>query len=131
MTHHRIKITDHWGHKLHSGIKTFELRVDNRDYQTGDTIEFLNQDGQPTYLRDRTITHVLKNITGLTPGWAILSLSTPALDDALRQKEMYYRWYQDGQDTIRKQNRSIAALRGQITKQRNTIAALRDAERGA
>lgn len=57
-----------------------ELRINDRDYQKGDTIRFLpvTDEGRPAEheITDKryTITHVLTNVQGLIPGYAVLSI---------------------------------------------------------
>ena len=47
MTHHQLKIQAlHW-QALNAGIKTHEIRLNDRNYQTGDTLTFTTPDGTP------------------------------------------------------------------------------------
>lgn len=116
MITHQIKITDHWASLLDQGVKTCELRRDDRDYQTGDKVMFYNLDGVRRYwLGTRTITHVLKNIDGLVAGYVVLSLDDPEKD----------RWRKSAEARLARATRlerSNAALRGQITKLRKKLA---------
>lgn len=118
MTLQRIKISDHFASLLDFGIKTCELRLDDRDYQTGDTLAFFDGKGNRRFrLDDRKVTHVLKNIEGLTPGWCVLSLNDPHADALRRRTEQ-------AELAAESQRRTIAALRGQITKLRNAAKAV-------
>lgn len=117
MTHHNLKITDHWWRELNAGRKTCEARLDDRDYQVGDTIRFFTADGASRRgWRDWTVTHVLKNHEGVTPGWVILSLTDGRLADAERSVA------RQG-EVITRRDRSISGLRGQITKLRKQLSA--------
>lgn len=76
MTHHQLKIQAlHW-QALNAGIKTHEIRLNDRNYQTGDTLTFTTPDGTP-HPGTWTITHILTHHQfpqGLNPGYALLSL---------------------------------------------------------
>lgn len=110
MTTHKIKIEWHWWLLLNKGIKTHEVRRADRDYQTGDYLEF---EGYASRWR---ILHVLNSATtpGLLDGYVVLSLEHP--DAAANERQRA--WYAD---QYGKQARSNAALRGQITKLRKRI----------
>lgn len=112
---HRLKIDEHWWTEIANGRKTSELRLDDRDYQIGDTVTFTSASG---YCGSRTITHVLKNVTGLATGYVVLSLNNPEFDWACRTAERRLEWAQAAE-------RRIAALKGVITKQRKQIATLK------
>jgi hypothetical protein len=117
MTHHNLKITDHWWWELVSGRKTCEARLDDRDYQVGDTIKFFAVDGVTRRgWQTWKVTHVLKNYEGVTPGWVVLSLTDGRLAEALSSVT------HQG-EVITRRDRSISALRGQITKLRKQLAA--------
>lgn len=112
MTYHELKIDSHWYSLLFDQRKTCELRLDDRDYQIGDTVQFNTSAG---YLSDLyTVTHVLKNYPGLQPGYVVLSLKHPDAD-----------WYRDEArrlaGEVERLSRSNASLRGQITKLRRRI----------
>ncbi|MDV8022311.1 DUF3850 domain-containing protein [Rhodococcus sp. IEGM 1330] len=115
MTAHGIRITDHWARLLDQGVKTCELRLDDRDYQPGDTLTFYDLNGdRRRWMHVRTVTHVLKNFDGLTPGYVILSLDDPEKVRAKAQAE-------HRRERITRLERSNAALRGQITKLRKLL----------
>lgn len=56
---HRLKIKDIWYHRVFSGDKTAEVRFNDRDYQRGDTIIFLDEKGEYERMGVWTISHVL------------------------------------------------------------------------
>lgn len=81
---HILKIEEKWFERIYSGQKTSELRFNDRDYQTDDTIVFqpVNSDGNkivtPYDLPTYEITHVLNASQypqGLQPGYCILSIA--------------------------------------------------------
>lgn len=112
MTHHMLRITDHFARLLDSGTKTAELRIDNRDFQAGDIISWYDTEGNyRRWMERRTITHVLKNYQGLDHGYVVLSLDDTRLGY----------WKQEALDARAERDefkRSAASLRGQITKLR-------------
>lgn len=76
---HTIKILpQYWAH-VHELSKKCEIRLNDRDYQTGDTLEFLVEDKDcPTlHLQDQkfTITHVTHFPAGLKEWYVALSIS--------------------------------------------------------
>lgn len=77
---HRIKLQECYCDTVMMRDKRAELRINDRDYQKGDTIRFLpvTDEGRPAEheITDKryTITHVLTNVQGLIPGYAILSI---------------------------------------------------------
>ena len=83
MTTHHLKIWPHFFNDLESGMKTFELRRDDRGYQVGDllVLEEYVTEGH-TYLQSyytgrklyREIVYILKGYEGLTGKHAILGL---------------------------------------------------------
>jgi hypothetical protein len=74
-TIHRLTIEDRFRSRLWDNQKHAEVRNDDRDFQTGDEIMFVNESGGFTGLR-RTITHVLRasGFGGLEDGYVVLSL---------------------------------------------------------
>lgn len=73
MTTHYLKVEDVWESRLRANQKTAEVRLDDRDYQTGDEIAFSTLTNGWTGIR-RTITHVLRTAPGLADGYVVLSL---------------------------------------------------------
>ena len=93
MKTHQLKIDEKWLDRIRPGEKTCELRIKDRDYQTGDEILFMRllpkdeilssdeyyvREGDKTYLlyKDEPykITHVLAGVEGLEKDYCILSL---------------------------------------------------------
>ena len=76
MKTHRLKIHPNYLDRLLDGTKTCELRYNDRDYQTGDILEFESLGYIPNIPENCRfeITHVLENYNGLAPQYAILSL---------------------------------------------------------
>lgn len=80
---HNLKIDEKWFEHIYSGQKTSELRFNDRDYQTGDTLCFRvidsggNEIIKPGSLPTYEITHVLNASQfpqGLQPGYCVLSI---------------------------------------------------------
>lgn len=80
---HTLKIDKKWLTRIMDGQKTSELRFNDRDYQTGDTVIFRPIDSggnaiiKPYDLPIYKITHVLDSNQfpqGLQPGYCVLSL---------------------------------------------------------
>lgn len=80
---HILKIEEKWLTRIMDGQKTSELRFNDRDYQTDDTIVFqpVNSVGnvivKPYDLPTYEITHVLNASQypkGLQPGYCVLSI---------------------------------------------------------
>jgi hypothetical protein len=62
MKNHNLKTIQPYFDQVESGEKTFELRMDDRDFQVGDTLTLLEYNGSFTGRKcERTITHVLRN----------------------------------------------------------------------
>lgn len=80
MTTHHLKIGSHWYGLLWDGTKTHEVRIDDRDYQKGDLIRF--KVGDVFQTGRWTVTHVLKHVSGVEPGYVVLSLEHPEKDRA-------------------------------------------------
>lgn len=81
---HNLNIDEKSFERFYSGQKTSEVRFNDRDFQTGDTIVFqpVNSDGntliKPYSLPTYEITHVLDSNLfpqGLQPGYCILSIA--------------------------------------------------------
>lgn len=80
---HVLKIKEKWLERILAGQKTSELRFNDRDYQTDDTIIFhpVDSDGnvliKPYDLPTYEITHVLNSNQfpeALKPGYCVLSI---------------------------------------------------------
>lgn len=113
MTTHHLKIDSHWYRLLWDSEKPYEVRIDDRDYQKGDLIRFKLGDAyQHGYW---TVTHVLKHVAGICPGFVVLSLEHP--EKARREREHEARGRRN--EHLRRSN---AALRGVITRLRNQIS---------
>lgn len=73
---HYIRLAATYYDDVKAGIKTFELRKNDRDYRTGDILE-MNEftDGRNTgrVIRCR-VTYMLEEYTGLTDGYCILGI---------------------------------------------------------
>lgn len=86
---HILKIEEKWFERIYSGQKTSELRFNDRDYQTGDTIIFRPTDRNGQAIEKHTskptiyeITHVLNSHQfpqGLQPGYCILSIKPTSI----------------------------------------------------
>ncbi len=76
---HEIKIKDNYYYALIHGYKSFELRKNDRNYQVGDLIHFVDVNGND-FLNESfnlfIITYVLKNVSeyGLNENYCILSI---------------------------------------------------------
>lgn len=83
---HYLKTYTEYFQKIVSGEKTFDLRKNDRDFRTGDTLAFLetyNLDGKPTatptgVMTERVVTYVLENVPhfGLADGYCITGLES-------------------------------------------------------
>ena len=73
---HDLKILPEYYTAVNKGVKTYELRFDDRNYAVGDTLILREwENGQYTGRQlTATVTHVLKDFVGLTDGWAVLSI---------------------------------------------------------
>lgn len=112
MTTHHLKIESHWHSLLLDGIKTYEVRPDDRDYQKGDRVRFkVGPSEIPTY-GVWTITHVMYQAPWVADGYVILSLEHP--DKTNRERE-----YEARRQSNERLRRSNIALRGVITRLRN------------
>lgn len=114
MTRHDVKIEPRWFERIRENEKFAEVRFDDRDYQTGDTVRFWRNDTEPEYQYsvERTITHVLRACKGLADGFVVLSLADPRVAD-LRAK------LDRSIDVRAALERSNAALRGANKRLRN------------
>lgn len=77
MNHHKLKIEQKYFEKVCAGIKNFEIRKNDRDYQVGDTVTFLEYSRQQGYsgrkTRKVTINYILQDVPqyGLADGYCI------------------------------------------------------------
>lgn len=66
---------------LRARRKTFEFRVDDREYEAGDTLwleEFdPNADVQSGQVEVRIVPHLLRDCYGIPPGYVCMSLAEP------------------------------------------------------
>lgn len=75
--HHDLKIAPEYFGKVCAGIKNFEIRRNDRDYQVGDTVRFFEWNKENGYSGARsrivTICYVLKDVPeyGLADGFCI------------------------------------------------------------
>lgn len=74
---HALKIEEHFARQIHKGMKTCEVRKNDRDFQKGDVIFFtINsfEDGE-WELFQHEITHVLHGGQyGIEDGYVVLSI---------------------------------------------------------
>lgn len=76
---HILKIKPIYFEYVRQGFKTFELRLNDRDYKVGDYVHFVNTDGKEFETQENNlfkITYVLKDIPeyGLNEKFCIFSL---------------------------------------------------------
>ena len=74
---HELKILPEYFRAVKSGQKTFELRNNDRNFRTGDSLtlwEWEPEKGYTGMVLNADITYVLKDIQGLEPGYAILGI---------------------------------------------------------
>lgn len=76
MMTHSLKIEHGWFERLRSGEKTFEIRLHDRDFQTGDRLNFICNADRCATGWSWEITHVLDDSTfpGVESGYCVLSL---------------------------------------------------------
>lgn len=79
MTTHDLKILPEYFAAVAGGQKTFELRLDDRGYQTGDTLHLREWHGDYTGRSvDRIVIGGIRGpVFGLQAGYIILSLADP------------------------------------------------------
>ena len=81
MTCHRLRILPAWFDAVKVGIKTVEVRKDDRDYRVGDILHLMQYDPE----KDRTtnksvnvvVTHILRHDDlpqGIPEGFVVLSI---------------------------------------------------------
>jgi ASC-1-like (ASCH) protein len=69
---HELKIKEAYYNRVADGTKKCEIRLNDRDFQTGDRIHFYI-DGEMVG-KEYLITHVLHFPEGLKDGWVVLSI---------------------------------------------------------
>ena len=74
---HQLKISSKYFDAVNEGIKKFEIRKDDRDYQVGDVVQFLEfDDGKYSGRKSDSVVvvYVLRNAEkyGLKPGYCII-----------------------------------------------------------
>lgn len=76
MAMHQLKIKPEYFADVANGIKTFELRKNDRDFKVGDTLVLQEYDGDYTgRFRKVTVTYLLKGgIYGLDKDYVILGI---------------------------------------------------------
>nr|DAN03186.1 MAG TPA: activating signal cointegrator [Caudoviricetes sp.] len=73
---HDLKILPAYFNSVAKGLKTFEVRFDDRDYMVGDLL-LLREWSNEIYTGRRVmveITCILKGFEGLKDGWAVLGI---------------------------------------------------------
>ncbi|MFD1884020.1 DUF3850 domain-containing protein [Paenibacillus wenxiniae] len=75
---HRLKLVQPYFNDVVSGAKTFEVRVNDRDFKVGDVLELLEYDPETTWLTDRSVrvrvTYILDNTKYVLPGTVIMAI---------------------------------------------------------
>lgn len=113
VTVHRLKVSDPYLQRIRLYEKTCEVRLDDRDYQAGDTIQFLNVDGKYAWL-DRTISHVLRGGQyGIEAGYVVLSL----VDDRVELLRDALAGVRAENDTLTRSNRALRARARKLTEE--------------
>lgn len=78
---HELKITPEYFKDVMLGLKKFEMRFNDRNYQVGDTLilnEFNPNTGRYTGEQvTRKVDYILNNFDGLQPDYVILQISKP------------------------------------------------------
>ena len=76
MKTHELKIKKEYADFVLNGIKTFEIRKNDRDYQVGDLVKFKVIDGDLEMPDVYLITYVLKGVPqyGLSDDYVVFSI---------------------------------------------------------
>lgn len=94
MKKHDLKILPQYFQAVWSGIKTFELRKDDRDYQRGDILVLREWDGEK-YTGSAIcvkVTYILQNAEkyGLKDGYVIMGICHLGLGDMREESKPYW-----------------------------------------
>lgn len=89
MKTHKLKLNIKFCDAILRGIKTFEIRKDDRGFQTGDLIKFkpVNNDGEEGYHKVQNHTYKITYILsgwGLKDNYVVLAIKE---EKALRERE--------------------------------------------
>lgn len=78
---HEIKIEEKYFNAIRNGVKLFELRKNDRNYQVDDLVKFIVNDRTNDYLYQ--ITYVLENVEdyGLKKGYCIFGIKPVKIAD--------------------------------------------------
>lgn len=76
--HHELKTVNHYFQRVWFKEKTFEVRQNDRDFQTGDTITLREYDKETDKYSGREVMaivgYVLRDFKAVEPGFVIFSL---------------------------------------------------------
>lgn len=79
MKTHQLKSWPEFFEPIAMGVKTFDLRKDDRGYSVGDDVQFeeINPrlDERTGKVATRRITYILRDFAGLMPGYCILGIT--------------------------------------------------------
>lgn len=81
MVNHELKIEHQWLERIRRGLKTYEVRKHDRDYQVGDTL-ILRCTCSAGCVWHAQVMHVLAHSVfpeGIQPGYCVLSLDNVAV----------------------------------------------------
>jgi len=80
VTEHELKIWPQFYKLVVSGVKPFEIRKNDRDYQVGDVVLLREWEKEGGYTSKQSywqITYILLECPGLKPGYCVLGLYGP------------------------------------------------------